>query len=121
MVASNTYNIVKQLYYNYSSFFRSHYNSCALIINFMHMQSSDKQLESIIFEMTKEDSVAFGKVFGAILEKRYPQLMEDNSHDWITLGVLLEWIVWPTYLKIVKQGSILLSLCCTINLSPPCS
>ncbi len=71
------------------------------------MQSSDKQLESMIVEMTKEDSVAFGKVFGAILEKRYPQLTEDNSHDWITLEVLLEWIVWPTYLKIVKQGSII--------------
>ncbi|XP_064404373.1 E3 ubiquitin-protein ligase RNF213-like isoform X3 [Halichondria panicea] len=83
--------------------------SCKVAANLILSQkSSDKQLESIIFEMTKEDSVAFGKVFGAILEKRYPQLMEDNSHDWITLGVLLEWIVWPTYLKIVKQGDVCL-------------
>ncbi len=117
MTAVYIHAIVKVLYSIYSVF------STVTISIVVHLsvQSSDKQLESMIVEMTKENSVTFGKVFGDILEKRYPQLMEESSHDWITLEVLLEWIIWPTYLKIVKQGFILLSLCCTINLSPPCS
>ncbi len=71
----------------------------------------------MIIEMIKENSRAFGKVFGDILEKRYPQLKEHNSgHDWITLKVLLEWLVWPTYFKIVQQGSnCMLSLCYTFH------
>ena len=55
-------------------------------------------------EIVKEDSIVFGKLLGTILEKRYSQLKKDTENDWITLDVLLEWEVWPNYLKIVTQG-----------------
>ncbi len=67
------------------------------------LQSNDKQLEGVD-EITKQDSRAFGAIFSSLLEKRYPQLSQDN--DWITLDVLLEWVVWPNYLKIMQQGSV---------------
>ena len=51
------------------------------------------------------NSKLLGNVLGTILKKKYPQLNEDDTvNDWITLDVLLEWDLWPNYVKIVKQG-----------------
>ncbi len=42
---------------------------------------------------------------GTILKKRYSRLNEeDKVNNWITLDVLLEWDLWPNYVKIVQQG-----------------
>ena len=57
--------------------------------------------------MTEADnnSKLLGNVLGTILKKKYPQLNEDDTvNDWITLDVLLQWDLWPNYVKIVKQG-----------------
>ena len=71
----------------------------------MYIQSSAKQQKGIDEITEGKKSIVFGQVLGTILEKRYPQLKkEDTKNDWITLDVLLEWVVWPNYLKIVVQG-----------------
>lgn len=47
----------------------------------------------------------FGQILSSILKKRYPQLEGDQKeYGWISLDVLLEWVVWPNYLKLVQQG-----------------
>ena len=66
-------------------------------------QSSDEQLKSVKY-MFREDSKAFGNLLGVILEKRYPELKKGSENGWITLDILLEWVVWPNYLTIVQQG-----------------
>ena len=50
--------------------------------------------------MISTDSKLLGVVLGKVLKKQYPDL---NSY-WITLDVLLDWVLWPNYLKIVHQG-----------------
>ncbi len=65
-------------------------------------------------DMTSTDSKLLGVVLRKVLEKQYPILNPENRKqypqlkpediDWITLDVLLDWVLWPNYLKIVQQG-----------------
>ncbi len=42
---------------------------------------------------------------GTLLTKKYHQLTTEGVvNNWITLDVLLEWDLWPNYVKIVQQG-----------------
>ena len=62
-------------------------------------------------EMASNNSKLLGHVLGTTLKKKYKQLNEaDTVNDWITLDVLLEWDLWPNYVKIVQQGTLLDSM-----------
>ncbi|XP_064403130.1 E3 ubiquitin-protein ligase RNF213-like isoform X2 [Halichondria panicea] len=63
-------------------------------------EQPDRALKSFT-DMISTDSKLLGVVLGKVLKKQYPDL---NSY-WITLDVLLDWVLWPNYLKIVHQGS----------------
>ena len=54
--------------------------------------------------MASTDSKLLGSVLGKVLKKEYPLLSANDTNDWITLDVLLSWVLWPNYLKIVQQG-----------------
>ncbi len=56
-------------------------------------------------QITTNHSRPLGKVLGTLLTKKYHQLTTEGVvDDWITLDVLLEWDLWPNYVKIVQQG-----------------
>ncbi len=57
-------------------------------------------------QITAKHSRPLGKVLGTILTKKYHELTTEGVvNDWITLDVLLEWDLWPNYVKIVQQGN----------------
>ncbi len=73
----------------------------------MHLQSHESATESFN-QITVDDSRLLGNVLGAMLKKRYSQLNdEDEVNDWITLDILLNWELWPNYVKIVQQGKLI--------------
>ncbi len=73
----------------------------------MHLQSHESATESFN-QITVDDSLLLGNVLGAMLKKRYSQLNdEDKVNDWITLDILLNWELWPNYVKIMQQGKLI--------------
>ena len=68
------------------------------------MQPCESATESFQ-QITTNHSRPLGKVLGTLLTKKYSQLTTEGVvNDWITLDVLLEWDLWPNYVKIVQQG-----------------
>jgi len=54
-------------------------------------------------KMTVKDSKLLGNILGSILMKRYPQINdEDTKNEWMTLDILLEWNLWPNYVKLMQ-------------------
>ena len=54
-----------------------------------------------------EGSKEFGLVLSTVLERHYYTKLNGSDNSWITFDVLLGWIAWPSYLRIIQQG-----LCC---------
>lgn len=55
-------------------------------------------------ELTKVDSTVRGEVLSFVMEIKYPQLLDQDDNEWISLDLLLDWELWPNYLVIVNKG-----------------